>query len=525
MPPEDAPRQPEADERAAVVAWIRDLRDREAQRNAGDPGTVLARRLSNAEFDYTIRDLTGVDIRPTREFPVDPANEAGFDNSGESLAMSPALLKKYLAAARLVADHVVLKPDGLAFAPHPGGRPTPTATSTASSASSTSTSGTRSITPTTSWPPGIRHRALGRPDADLGRIAAEAGLSPKYLAMVWSALTDDGPEAGRWPPCARCGASCRREEAGGAHRLRADARPGRAPAPAAQAQGRQAARQGDFRRQPAVRAVEQPPAGEPASQLFRRGCRRFPARWPISSRTRTPGWRSCSRRTRPTPRPNGGCAGAGALLCGLSRRLLRVRPRPVLRPERRRPGPAAHGRLPPHAGVFPRRRAAVRPGSRRRAAARTRRALARAGFRHAGADAAVPGLHLLRAGRAAALHARGRVRLRPLRGQGRDFRGEDRPAGRGVPGQGAQAGRRRRGAGGDRRPISPACRRRFAGSSRRGWPPSRGISRRWWSSPSGPIAGPCRPPSGTICWRSIASSAARTTWATRRRCATRSSAC
>jgi len=28
--------------------------------------------LSNAEFDNTIRDLTGVDIRPAREFPVDP---------------------------------------------------------------------------------------------------------------------------------------------------------------------------------------------------------------------------------------------------------------------------------------------------------------------------------------------------------------------------------------------------------------------------------------------------------------------
>ena len=55
-----------------------------------------ARRLSNAEFDYTIRDLTGMDIRPTKEFPVDPANEAGFDNSGESLAMSRALIKKYL---------------------------------------------------------------------------------------------------------------------------------------------------------------------------------------------------------------------------------------------------------------------------------------------------------------------------------------------------------------------------------------------------------------------------------------------
>ena len=45
------------------------MRASEAQKNAGDPGTVLARRLSNAEYNYTIRDLTGVDIRPTRGFP------------------------------------------------------------------------------------------------------------------------------------------------------------------------------------------------------------------------------------------------------------------------------------------------------------------------------------------------------------------------------------------------------------------------------------------------------------------------
>ena len=94
--------------------WIQRLRRHEAEHNAGDPGPVLARRLSNAEYDYTIRDLLGVDLRPTREFPVDPANEAGFDNSGESLAMSPALLKKYLQAARTVAEHLVLQPDGFA---------------------------------------------------------------------------------------------------------------------------------------------------------------------------------------------------------------------------------------------------------------------------------------------------------------------------------------------------------------------------------------------------------------------------
>ena len=80
---------------------------------------MLARRLSNAEYDYTIRDLTGVDMEPAREFPVDPANQAGFDNSGESLTMSPALLNKYLQAARQIADHMVLTPDGIDFAPYP----------------------------------------------------------------------------------------------------------------------------------------------------------------------------------------------------------------------------------------------------------------------------------------------------------------------------------------------------------------------------------------------------------------------
>src|SRR5205085_12550424 len=118
-PPERAKEHPPAERRREVVAWIRAVRASEAKRTAGDPGPVPARRLSNAEYDYTVRDLTGADIRPTQEFPVDPANEAGFDNSAESLAMSPALVKKYLEAARRLSEHVVLTPDGLGFAPHP----------------------------------------------------------------------------------------------------------------------------------------------------------------------------------------------------------------------------------------------------------------------------------------------------------------------------------------------------------------------------------------------------------------------
>ena len=118
MPPASAS-QPAEGERQAVIDWVNAMLKHEAQKNAGDPGMVLARRLSNAEYDYTIRDLTGVDLRPAREFPVDPANPAGFDNSGETLSMSPSLFDKYLRAAREIASHAVLEPGGIEFSPYP----------------------------------------------------------------------------------------------------------------------------------------------------------------------------------------------------------------------------------------------------------------------------------------------------------------------------------------------------------------------------------------------------------------------
>jgi hypothetical protein len=188
MPPEKA-KQPDADARAAAVAWIEELRRSEARKHAGDPGTVLARRLSNAEYNYTIRDLTGVDIRPTREFPVDPTNPAGFDNSGESLAMSPALMGKYLQAARDVANHLVLRPEGLAFAPHPvlveTDRDKYCVQQIVDFYHRHDTDYAHYFQ--AAWR--YKHRAaLGKPRATLAEIAAQDKLSPKYLATIWRTL-------------------------------------------------------------------------------------------------------------------------------------------------------------------------------------------------------------------------------------------------------------------------------------------------------------------------------------------------
>lgn len=119
MPPKSAKQQPTATARAEFLKTLRTVLDGEARKLAGDPGVVLPRRLTNAEYDHTIRDLTGVDIRPTLAFPVDPAAGEGFSNTGEALSMSPGLFAKLYGAAQHVADHAILTTTGVDFAPYP----------------------------------------------------------------------------------------------------------------------------------------------------------------------------------------------------------------------------------------------------------------------------------------------------------------------------------------------------------------------------------------------------------------------
>ena len=118
MPPEDS-EQPSDEQRTQLRAWIESYLDAEAVARAGDPGPVVLRRLNNAEYNYTVRDLTGIDsLNPTREFPIDGAAGEGFTNSGSAQGMSPSLVRKYLDAAKQVADHAVLLPDGIRFSQH-----------------------------------------------------------------------------------------------------------------------------------------------------------------------------------------------------------------------------------------------------------------------------------------------------------------------------------------------------------------------------------------------------------------------
>ncbi len=98
--------QPTHEERAKLVQWI-DAKVFPVDPANPDPGRVTIRRLNRTEYNNTMRDLVGLDLRPADSFPDDDSGY-GFDNIGDVLAMPPVLVERYLLAASRVLDAAVV---------------------------------------------------------------------------------------------------------------------------------------------------------------------------------------------------------------------------------------------------------------------------------------------------------------------------------------------------------------------------------------------------------------------------------
>ena len=193
MPPKKSP-QPSLAERDQLLGWIGAAVDEAAAAHAGDPGPVTLRRLTNAEYDHAVRDLTGVDVQPTRagEFAPDSVGGEGFANVGEAMPMTPGLVERYHQAARYVAARAVLLPTGFRFSSSPDG---PDWTAEAEKA-------LRSFHSRYAGPNGepplaahlaatLKHRdrlTRGGPAA-IAEVAAEEKLNATYLAALWAGLS------------------------------------------------------------------------------------------------------------------------------------------------------------------------------------------------------------------------------------------------------------------------------------------------------------------------------------------------
>lgn len=105
MPPPGLPRPP-ANQVSAFVQFIQKEFEKADRNVRPDPGRVTARRLNRTEYSNTIRDLLAVDFRAEKDFPADDSGH-GFDNIGDVLTISPALMEKYLVAAERIAARAI----------------------------------------------------------------------------------------------------------------------------------------------------------------------------------------------------------------------------------------------------------------------------------------------------------------------------------------------------------------------------------------------------------------------------------
>ena len=107
MPPSGAPRP----ERAALDSFAAKLEtdlDRAAAAHP-NPGAPGLHRLNRTEYANAIRDLLDLEVDTSTLLPADDSSE-GFDNVADALAISPALLERYVGAAEKISRLAVGDP-------------------------------------------------------------------------------------------------------------------------------------------------------------------------------------------------------------------------------------------------------------------------------------------------------------------------------------------------------------------------------------------------------------------------------
>jgi hypothetical protein len=109
MPPEDEA-QPNQTDRSAIADWIESgLRDYVRKASEAEVATTT-RRLTNFEYQNTMRDLLGFELELAKELPVDPDKPYHFNNTAKMMMIGPDQLVRYKEAARKAMASAIVDP-------------------------------------------------------------------------------------------------------------------------------------------------------------------------------------------------------------------------------------------------------------------------------------------------------------------------------------------------------------------------------------------------------------------------------
>jgi len=102
MPPAGQPRPPE-ETYDAFAGWLESKIDRFAAAHPNPGRTEVFHRLNRSEYANAVRDLLALEVDVDALLPADDIDKNGFDNMAGVLTVSPALMERYLSAARKTA--------------------------------------------------------------------------------------------------------------------------------------------------------------------------------------------------------------------------------------------------------------------------------------------------------------------------------------------------------------------------------------------------------------------------------------
>ncbi|MGB0645273.1 MAG: DUF1587 domain-containing protein, partial [Akkermansiaceae bacterium] len=110
MPPEDEESQPTDAERVAVVKWIESGLHSYVKKASKVAAVPTARRLTNFEYQNTMRDLLGFELDFSQSLPEDPKKPYHFNNSAEFMLIGPEQVDRYLDNARRAMASAIVDP-------------------------------------------------------------------------------------------------------------------------------------------------------------------------------------------------------------------------------------------------------------------------------------------------------------------------------------------------------------------------------------------------------------------------------
>ena len=102
MPPPGRPR-PDIATYDTLAGWLESQIATYAMDHPEPGRTEAFHRLNRAEYANAVRDLISLDVDVAELLPADNIDQHGFDNMADVLTVSPALMERYLSAARKIS--------------------------------------------------------------------------------------------------------------------------------------------------------------------------------------------------------------------------------------------------------------------------------------------------------------------------------------------------------------------------------------------------------------------------------------